>query len=797
MIPDLAQAVRTLRKTPTFTAVATLTLALGIGTTTAIFSVVNGVLLAPLPYPDPHRIVTLQTRPKQTGRLTPRLTGGDLVDIRFLTQAFEALSSYQGGEINVQLGDRAEFTGTYLVDPDFFQVFRAKPADGRLLEPGDQDRAAVVAQAFAQRNFGSGRAALGQTLRIDNRAYEIAGVLPPGFQFPRGAEVWIPAPPTPTNLDRTAYNYPTIARIQPGVPLDTAQAQLDTLGAQLATAFPDSNRAKTFTALPLQEQMVGQVRSTLWFLMGAVGLVLLISCANVANLLLARATTRSREMAVRAALGAGRGRLIRQLLAETAVLALLGGALGLLLAHGGIDLLVRLAPDNLPRLGEIRLNRPVLAFAALASTLAGLLFGLLPAWQASRVDLNQALKQGNAQGTAAGGEGQLRNTLVVAEISLSFVLAIGAGLLFRSFEALSAVPLGFSSNGILVMYASAPARGLAEHLQAARFFQGLYADLAALPGVRSVAGAMGLPAGGYGSNGAYAVEGRHIFAPGQNLPDAGFRLASPGYFATLGIPLLRGREFTTRDRYDAPFVAVVSESLAKQSFPNEDPIGRRLRCGLDSPNWMTVVGVVGDVRQQSPASAPGPELYMPLEQHPYYANEVQVALRTAVDPGTLVAAVRQKVHDRNPEVATRFTTLETMVANSIATPRFRTFLVAVFAGLALSLAMAGVYGLMTYVVSQRTAELGIRMALGASPADLLRLILGRAALLAAVGLGLGLALSAAAHRLLAGLLFGLKPTDALTYATVLVAIGLVTLAAAAAPAWRATRIDPVRALRDQ
>lgn len=797
MIQNLAQAVRTLRNSPTFTLVAAFTLALGIGMTTAIFSVVNGVLLAPLPYPEPDRIVTLQTRWKQTGRLTPRLTGGDLVDIRSRSQAFEALSCYLGGDIGVHLGDRAEFTGTYFVDPAFFRVFRVRAAEGRLLETGDEDRAAVVGQAFAERNFGSGRGALGRTLRIDNRVYEIAGIVPGGFQFPHGAEVWAPAPATPTNRNRTSYNYPAIARIQAGVTLEAAQAQLETMGAQLEAAFPDSNRAKTFTAIPLQEQMVGQVRSTLWFLMGAVGLVLLISCANVANLLLARATGRSREMAVRAALGAGRGRLIRQLLAETAVLALLGGALGLLLAHTGIDLLVRLAPDNLPRLGEIRLDRPVLAFAGLASTLAGVLFGLVPAWQASRVDLNEVLKQGNARGTVGGGDGKLRNALVVAEISLSFVLAIGAGLLFRSFVALAGAPLGFSTNGVLVMYAGAPARSLEEHLQAVRFFQGLYADLAALPGVRSVAGAMGLPAGRYGSNGAYAVEGRHTFAPGQNLPQTGFRLASPGYFATLGIPLLRGREFTARDRYDAPFVAVVSESLARQSFPNEDPIGRRLQCGLDSPNWMTIVGVVGDVRQQSPASAPGPELYMPLEQHPYHANEVQVALRTAVDPGTLVAAVRLKVRDRNPEVATKFTTLEAMVADSIATPRFRTFLVAVFAGLALALAMAGVYGVMTYVVSQRTAELGIRMALGAAPADVLRLILGRAALLAAAGLGLGLALSVAANRLLAGLLFGLKPTDALTYTTVLGAIGLVTLAAAAAPAWRATRIDPVRALRDQ
>jgi len=348
-----------------------------------------------------------------------------------------------------------------------------------------------------------------------------------------------------------------------------------------------------------------------------------------------------------------------------------------------------------------------------------------------------------------------------------------------------------------VMYAHAPARTLDEHLAAGRIIENLSAQLSPIPGVKSVAAAMGLPTGAYGSNGYYAVEGKHIFAPGQNLPHAGFELASPGYFSAMGIPLLEGRDFNERDRYDTPFVAIVSAALATQIVPGEDPIGRRVQCDLDSPKWMTIVGVVGDVRQDSPASRPGPELYMPLLQHPYYANEVQVVLRTAVDPASLTAAVREKVRAINPSIATRFTTMETMVAESVAVPRFRTFLVGAFAMLAILLAVAGVYGVMTYLVAQRTSELGLRVALGARPADVLNLILGRAALLTAAGLALGLILSYPAHSVVASMLFGLKATDPTTYVLVLAIVGGVAVSAAAVPAWRATRIDPIAALREE
>jgi predicted permease len=524
----------------------------------------------------------------------------------------------------------------------------------------------------------------------------------------------------------------------------------------------------------------------------------MIACANVAHLLLARASARSREIAVRAAVGASRWRIVRQLVVESVVLAAFGGALGVVFAQFGTAALVRLAPANLPRVGDVRVDGSVLLFAIALSFAASLLFGVTPAWHASRVDLNDALKLGAARGTIGGRSTAMRNGLVVAEIALSFVLAIGGGLLFRSFLALNAVELGYKTSGLLVMYAHAPASELKDYVRVpVNVEQNLFPKLAAIPGVTSVATAMGLPTGPYSSDGLYAVVGKHPLNDWSKLPHAGFRLASPSYFATLGIPLLRGREFSETDGYDAQFVAIVSESLVRQTFPNEDPIGKRILCGLDSDKPMTVVGVVGDVRQQSPASAPAPELYMPMRQHPYHANEMQVIVRTAVDPTSLVDSVRRTTQSFNPEIATKFTTLETMVAESIATPRFRTMLVTVFATVALVLAMAGVYGVMTFIATQRTSEFGLRVALGAAPSDVMRLILRRALLLASVGVMIGVLLSLFLGRIVSAFLFGVQSVDPATYAGMCVVVALTTVAAAAVPAWRAMRVDPVVALRQE
>ena len=789
---DFRYALRVLAKAPGFTAIAVLTLALGVGASTAIFSVVNGVLLRPLPYGNADRIVALNTYLPQQNRTSVRVTGGDLVDIRAERGLFDSMSYYFGGEMGVQLSDRAEFTGVYFVNPGFFPVFGVQPIAGQLLREG-QTSGAVVNAGFAQRLFGSPANALGKTLRVEQRAYEITGVLPEGFRFPQKADIWLPAPVTPTNVNRTAYNYQAIATLT-GT-LESARAQLSALSTRLESAHPVTKN-KVLTVTPLREQMVGQIRSTLMLFLGAVLLVLLISCSNVANLMLARATSRSREMAVRAALGASRGVLVRQLFLESLLLAIGGGLLGFFAADGGVGLLLRLAPANLPRLSEVTVDSQVFFFSLALSAGASLFFGLVPALRASRVDLNETLKQGGGKGSLGGRSGGLRNGLVVAEIALAVVLAVGAGLLFRSFLALHSVNLGYRTEGVLVMYAHLPAQSDQELRKATHSFEQLFEELKALPGVISVSSAMGLPTGQYGSNGAFAVEGKHRFEPGQVLPQAGFRLTSPGYFATMGIPLIKGRDFTERDQYEASFVAIVSEALVKEVFPNEDPIGKRVQCGLDSPKWMTVVGVVGNVRQQSPASTPGSELYMPFQQHPSYANELQVVLRTAGATAGLTGPVRDAVRRRNPDMAMKFTTMETMVSDSISAPRFRTSLVSTFAIMALLLAMAGVYGVMAYLVTQRTPEIGLRVALGATPTSVVRMVLAKAGVLAVIGLTLGIGLSFALQRVVATMLFGVEPMDLSTYAVVTGAIAAITLLAGLVPAWRASRIDPLEALRE-
>lgn len=787
--------LRTFVKSPGFAAIAVLTLALGIGANTAIFSVVETVLLAPLQYSDPDRIVSVGSRFADTGRTAPRLAGGDLLDLRKEGRSFDAISTFSGGEIGVQLRDKAEFTGVYFVNPEFFRVFGVQPQAGRFFTTGDEP-SAVVSTAFAVKHLGGAENALGQKFSVEHKMYEVIGLIPAELRFPRTAEIWLPSSVQPRNLNRTAYNYPTVARLKSDVSVEAAQAELTALSQQLATAFPDSNRNKTLAITPLKESLVGGMRRMLYFLLGAVSLVLVIACANVANLLLARSTSRSREFAVRVALGANRGQILRQLTGENLALGLAGGALGLVLAWFCLDALTGLAPQ-LPRLADVRLNWSVLAFTMGVSALASLLFGLVPALEASRVDLSDSLKQGGMRGLIGTRSQRLRKTLVCVEIALSVTLAVGAALLLRSFLNLHAVELGYRPDGILVMYAHAPAKDLPGHIAATRHYENVFAELRQLPGVRGVSAVMGLPTGRYGSFGMYAVEGKHKFAPGEKLPSAGFRLSSPGYFQTMGMRLQGGRDFNERDQYDAPFVAIVSESLVKQVFGNEDPIGRRIQCGLDSPNWMTVVGVVSDVRQASPAETPEPQLYMPFQQHPFLANELQVVIRAAGDPQPLIPSVQTRMRELSPGFAIKFTTLETMVHDSVATPRFRTFLLGLFAFLAVALAMAGVYGIMNYMVSQRTSEFGLRMALGASPGDLLRSSLFEAGWLAAIGLAAGAALSLALHKFLDSMLFGITATDWTTYLAVAALVLAASMLAAFLPSRRAARVDPMIALREE
>jgi len=805
LIQDFRFAVRSLRKAPAFSAIAIATLAVGMGAVTAMFSVVDGVLLKPLAYPDAHRIVAILNRYNDRDAF-PNLTGGDEIDIDAAPDTFEAFAYYQGGEMGVQVGDHAEFVGARLVHPAFFRVFGVAPVAGRWLTRDDAQRAAVVSSGFAQRNFGSATAALGRSLSIENRAYDIVGVMPPAMRFPADCEVWAAAPLQPSNRNRSGHNYRAVAKLASGISVDVANAHLAALAKRLGETFPESNKGKSFVALPLRDNLVNQTRTTLYVLAAAVALVLLIACANVANLTLARGAGRAREIAVRIALGAGRRQIASQLLIESIVLGGAASVFGLLIALGSTRALLRFGSRYvpLPRLADVAIDRRVLLFIIAVSVLTSIVFGLVPALNACRANVKDALGRSGSRGTIGRGSTALRSGLVVAQVALAYMLAIDAGLLLRSFVALTETTLGFRTDGVLVMYAHAPARGsifnrsgVDEYIRAGRFFDDLFVRLRQVPGVVSAGGAMGLPTGQYDSNGSYAVEGKHVFGGDfRRLPSAGFRLASPGYFATMGIPLLRGREFNQGDLYDRPFVAIVSASLAKETFGGEDPIGHRVMCGLDEPDkWMTIVGVVGDVRQASPASRLGPELYMPLRQHPFAANEVQVVIRSGVPPESLIGTVRDVVRSTRPDVAMKFTTLGQSVSDSIAAPRFRTTLVSAFAGMALLLAIAGVYAVMSYVTAQRTAEFGLRMALGAAFGDVVRLVLGRAARLAAVGIVIGTALAVASSRIIGSLLFGVTPTDASTYFAVLLAAMPFVVIAAAVPALRAARVDPMIALR--
>lgn len=797
-LADLRYGLRTLRRSPGFTLAAIATLGLGIGAITAIYSVVYGVLLQPLPYPGAKRIVGLNTRfVGSKAREIPRVTGGDVPDLIGQTEVFQSFATYFGGEMGVQVNGHAEFSGLQIVTAPFFEVFRVRPVAGRFFQESEAARAALVSQGFAKRNFGGASEALGKTLNFDNRVFVIVGVMPGEFQFPAKTEVWAGRDPKNDNTSRTAYNYRAVARLRDGVTLEQANARLEALGGRLEAAFPKDNQEKRFSVTELQERMVSPMRSTLLWLQGAVALLLLIACANVANLLLARSAGRSREIAVRAALGASRGRMARQLLTESVLIAGGGAILGVLVSVWGTGLLIGMAPEGVPRLADVRMSLPVLMFCVGIALLSSLIFGLLPAFQSAGVDIVEALKKG-ARGMTGGSGSRLRNGVVIGEIALSFCLVLGAGVLFRQLVALVTEDLGFRTERLLVMYAHRPANTLEQAKNAARFFDDLYVELNRVPGVQSAGGVMGLPMGRYGSNGLYSVEGKPEVDL-KDLPHAVFSLASPRYFESMGIRLIQGRDFTSADQYDSLPTAIISESLANQSFAGEDPIGKRLRCGLDeeSGRWMTIVGVVSDVRADSPSKKPGPNLYMPLTQHPWRANEVQVILRAAISPEALTGTVRGLVARRDPNVAVQFTTMEQTISDSIATPRFRAYLTGAFAWCALLLAMAGVYSVVNYLATRRVPEFGLRLSLGASGGSIARIVLSRALSLALVGLCLGALLAFAAYRLAGSLIAGIEPVDSLSAFGALGAMLATTLCAAAIPAWRAARVNPVDALRSE
>jgi predicted permease len=793
---DLRYAARALRRTPGFAFLAIAIMALGIGANTAVFSVVNGVLLKPLPYPDADRVVALRTAALTTGQINPLIVLANFRDWREQSTSFEAMASYRGGEAPVTPGDAAEYARHAIVDVQLFRVLGIEPAVGRVFVPedaipGTSQPVALISHGYWQTRFGGERDILKRTLRVGSNPRVIVGVMPPDFQFPNRTDVWTPQLLTPTT-NRTSHNSLGVARLKPGLSIDAAQLELNTIAARLEQLYPDSNKGRGVSLVRLQDVTVGNVRFTLYLLWGVVGVVLLIACANTATLLLGNAVSRTGEITVRAALGASRARLMRQLVTEGLLLSLIAGTVGIALAYWGVQVLVTLMRDDVIRLTDTGLDARVLVFTLAASVVTSLLFGLVPAFHASRVDLVGAMKLGGGRAAMGRRVARARGALVVGEIALAVVLVTGAGLLLRSLLELQKVNLGFQPENVLVMRAT----GVRSPTDNNRFFATLLPRIEALPGVVAV-GATSIPPGelSYSGDGSYFID--HVPEPRDRNrdPRALFTIVAPGAFAALGIPVKHGRDFNGGDTAESPLVAIVNDALVRQALPGQNPIGRTIFCSWDRKGGMTIVGVVGDVRQRDPALEPMPDCYMPYTQHNYNGNTLMLVTRTVGDPMALSGSVRGVAAEIAPDVPVSFTTMEATVSRRVEEPRFRAFLLAAFAALAVCLAMVGVYGVMSHAVSQRSQEIGLRVALGASPADVRRSVLRDALWRIALGVGIGLVVAFATSSLFTAFVFGIQPTDPVVYISVAALLAAVGFAAAIVPAQRAAGLDPLVAMR--
>jgi putative ABC transport system permease protein len=798
LIRDVRYAARGLVKSWGFTLGAGVVLALGIGATTAVFSVVNTVLLQPLPYPDAERIVSVETFWTNTGRASPDVSGPDFLDWQAQSDVFEAMAHFSGeGNLAVLVGGRAEFANEMYVSSGFFAVFGLPPAAGRLLAEQDvptgnaQPTVVVVRHDWAETRFGSVDAAIGQTITVYGDPLQIVGVAARGFSYPGATDLWIPEPTSQAN--RNAPDFHAVGKLKAGVPLSRAQAQMRAIGDSLANQYPE-NRYKTVALTPLQEQLTGNVQTMLWVLLGAVLLVLLIACANVSNLLLARASARTHEMALRAALGAGRSRLVRQLLTEGFVLGTLSAGAGLALAFMLVRALVALSPADLPRLGELQMDVPVLLFALGLSLVSTLLFALVPAIQASRLDLSEALKLGGSKGTTQAGNSRFRSALVVGEVALSVILLAAAGLLLRSFQVLQQVDLGFTTEKVLVAYTQYVSNSAEDRRNRIRFYADFLERLRAVPGVSAAAGMAFLPMGReLRPVRDYFIQGRPEGQPGER-PKAEYQAVTPGYFQTLQIPMRDGRDFDRTDTIERPPVVIVNETLARAAFPGESPLGQRIRRGPTAP-WMEIVGVAADTRWNDPSQPAPPVIYAAATQGA--GGSLSIIARTSLDEEALASTFRTLLHEADPTVPVRFETMEGMFAGALAYPRFRTQLIAAFAGVAALLAVVGIFSVLAYMVGQRKREIAVRRAVGAQAGDVIRLVLRQGLRLVAVGLVLGLAGALAVARLLEGLLYEISPWDAGTYAGAIGVLGLAALLATLIPAIRAAAISPLIVLQQE
>jgi predicted permease len=814
---DLRYAFRAFAKSPGFTAAAILSLAIGIGANTAIFSITSALLFRPLPYQDADRLVILWNTSPGLGITRDWFSSAQYFDIRNNHHGFEQVAFALGGNYNLTGEGDPERVGVVRISNNLLPMLGARPAQGRLFTPEDDryggPNVVILGYGIWARRYGSNPQMVGRHITINSHVYEVIGVLPKSFSLPRevmptldGAEesdLLLPLPQLP-NLteDRGHEDYNIIGKLRPGVSIDQARAEMNTITARLRQAHPEvypPNGGLTFVILPLLEQVVGNVRHTLWLLLAAVGCVLLIACVNVANLLLSRALGRQREVAIRSAVGATAGRIIRQLLTESVLLALCGGVLGVLFAFISIHWTHVLGPRSVPRLAEIGIRGDALLFTFLISVASGVLFGMVPALRVSRVDLLTTLKdsdRGSAGASAMWGRGNnLRRLLVIAELAISVVVLIVAGLLLRSFIRLQHVSPGFNPGNVLTLELTLSGDRYKDPKVARAACRQLLDGLEHLPGAAAAGGVSSLPMSDMFAWGPITVEGR-VPPPGEKFVNADERIVTGHYFETMQIPLLKGRLFNDDDTEDKPHVVLVDEFMAQQLWPGQDPLGKRLSFGdlAAKPQWATVVGIVGRIKQDALDSDSRIALYMPQSQ--FISRLLNIVLRTTTDPGSLTSAVGHELHEVDRDLPLyRVVTMEQRVAESLSRRRFTTVLLALFAGFALALATIGIYGVMAYLVSQGTREIGIRMALGATQRTVLRLVVKQGMMLALCGVVIGLIAALAFSRLVSGLLFGVKATDPLTFAAIAVLLTVVALFASYIPARRAARIDPMISLR--
>jgi putative ABC transport system permease protein len=792
-LQDLRYGIRMLFKYPGFTLATVLTLALGIGANTAIFSVINGVLLRPLPYPQPERLVTLRSQESLP----------DLDDIKAQSQSFEAL----GGAVM----QPQDFTGesdpvqvqAALVNADLFKALGAEPAIGRIISTEEDrdggERVVVLSHKFWQQHFGGNRNAIGGQIPLSGNNYTVIGVMPAGFAMPlETPDVWVAlrvANPVAAKV-RGVHFLRTYLRLKPGVNVAQAQAEMDGINGWLAKTYPDENKERNRRLTPLHERVTGEARPALLILFGAVGLVLLVACANFSSLLLARSAARQQELAIRSALGAVRTRLVRQVLTESVLLAILGGAGGLVLAMWGVDLLMALKPADLPLVATVGIDGRVLAFTFGVSILTGIVFGLVPALSASRLNLNEVLKEGGRSATGGMTRHRFRSLLVVSEIALALMLLIGAGLLIKGFWRLRSVDPGFSTENLLTMRIELPESRYKEIPRQTQFRQNLLDRLNALPGVQA-AMVSELPLSGEQLTHNFIIDGRPPLPVGEE-PELNVRSVGGDYFHTMNIPIIQGRDLTSQDRAETPKVGVVNKSFVQQYFPGESPLGKRIRWARgETPEWMTIVGVVGDVKHFGLNQPEEPAVYYSYFQSDQpWKRWMYLVVHSKADPSTLANLVKSEIRGEDKLLpVTKVKLMTEVLSSSIASQRFNLTLMSIFAITALFLAAVGIYGVIAFSVTQRSHEIGIRIALGAQTADVLKVVLGQGLKLALIGVSLGLAGAFAITRLMASLLFGVSATDPATFMVIAALLTGVALLASYIPARRATRVDPMVALR--